>query len=42
MKYIGHLSQVDQLYGYLRYDILSQLGVNGIAPDFRVYSIPAS
>ena len=42
MKYLGHLSQKDPLYGYLRYDILSQLGVNGIAPDFRVYSIPAS
>lgn len=42
MKYLGHLSQRDPLYGYLRYDILSQLGVNGIAPDFRVYSIPAS
>ena len=42
MKYLGHISQKDPLYGYLRYDILSQLGVNGIAPDFRMYSIPAS
>ena len=29
MKYLGHLSQKDPLYGYLRYDILPQLGVNG-------------
>jgi aminoglycoside phosphotransferase (APT) family kinase protein len=42
MKYLGHLSQGDPLYGYLRYDILSQLGVNGSAPDFLVHSIPAS
>lgn len=42
MKYLGHLSEKDPLYGYLRYDILSQFGVNSIAPDFRVYSIPAS
>jgi len=42
MNYLGHLSNEDPLYGYLRYDILSQLGVNSGAPDFRVYSIPAS
>jgi hypothetical protein len=42
MNYLGHLSQNDPLHGYLRYDILSQLGVNGTVPDFRVYSIPAS
>ncbi|HME42352.1 MAG TPA: hypothetical protein VKF36_04635 [Syntrophorhabdales bacterium] len=36
MKYLGHLSQKDPLYGYLGYDIPSQLGVNSIAPDFRV------
>jgi aminoglycoside phosphotransferase (APT) family kinase protein len=42
MKYLGHLPHGDQLYGYLRYDILSQLGVNGSAPEFRVYSVPAS
>ena len=42
MNYLGHLSQKDPLYDYLRYDILPQLGVNGIAPDFRVFSIPAS
>jgi hypothetical protein len=42
MKYLGHLSRKDPLYGYLHHDILSQLGVNGVPPDFRVYSIPAS
>jgi hypothetical protein len=42
MNYIGRLSQKDPLYGYLRYNILSQLGVNSSSPDFRVYSIPAS
>jgi aminoglycoside phosphotransferase (APT) family kinase protein len=42
MNYLGHLPQNDPLHGYLRYDILSQLGVNGTVPDFRVHSIPAS
>ncbi len=42
MKYLGHLSQNDPLCAYLRYDILSQLGANSIAPDFRVYSFAAS
>lgn len=42
MKYLGHLSQSDPLYGYLRHDILSQFGVNGSAPEFLVHSIPAS
>ena len=42
MKYLGHLSPKDPLYGYLLYDILPQLGVKGITPDFRVYGIQAS
>jgi aminoglycoside phosphotransferase (APT) family kinase protein len=42
MKYLGHLSQQDPLNEYLHNDILSQLGVNGGPPDFRVHSIPAS
>lgn len=42
MKYLDHLSQKDPLYGYLRCDILSQLGVDSSSPDFRVYSLPAS
>ena len=42
MQYLGHLSKGDRLYGYLRHDILSQLGVNGVSPDFRVYGIRAS
>lgn len=42
MKYLGHLSEKDPFYGYLRYDILPQLGVNGGCPDFRVYRIKAS
>ncbi len=42
MKYMGHLSQKDHLYGYLRYDILPQLGLSGSVPDFRVYSVPSS
>ena len=42
MKYLGHLSKQDPLYGYLRYDILPQLGIKGVSPDFRVYGIQAS
>ena len=42
MNYLGHLPQNDPLYGYLRYEILPQIGVNGISPDFRVYKIQAS
>ena len=42
MNYLGHLPQNDPLYGYLRYDILPQIGLNGISPDFRVYRIQAS
>ena len=42
MKYLGHLSRQDPLYGYLQYDILPQIGVSGIAPDFRVYAMQAS
>jgi hypothetical protein len=42
MKYLGHLSKQDPLYGYLRYEMLPQLGIDGISPDFRVYKIPAS
>jgi serine/threonine protein kinase len=41
MKYLGHLQRNDPLYGYLRYDILPQIGIRG-APDFRVYKIKAS
>jgi hypothetical protein len=42
MKYLGHLSRQDPLYGYLQYEILPQIGVNGIFPDFRVFGLPAS
>ncbi|MFY9269401.1 MAG: phosphotransferase [Candidatus Manganitrophaceae bacterium] len=42
MNYVGRLPKSDPLYGYLRYDILPQLGFNGASPDFRVYRIPAS
>ena len=42
MKYIGRLSQNDPLYGYLCYDILPKIGVNGTTPDFRVYRFRAS
>ncbi len=41
MKYLAHLHRNDPLYGYLRYDILPQVGVHG-TPDFRVYKIKAS
>lgn len=45
MKYLGHLPVDDPFYGYLRYDIVPLLG-NGMdnhrAPEFRVYSLPAS
>src|SRR5512141_1929938 len=40
--YVGHLSRSDPLYGYLRHDILPQLGLNGAAPDFRVHRLRAS
>jgi len=42
MRYLGHLSRKDPLYGYLGDDILPQLGVHGHSPDFRVYRIQAS
>ena len=42
MQYLGHLSRKDPLYEYLRYDILPQLGVSGITPDFRVHGLQAS
>lgn len=42
MTYLGHLPISDPLYGYLRYDILPQMGVDGTIPDFRVYTINAS
>jgi len=42
MKYLGHLSPNDSLYGYLRDDILRELGIGGLVPDFRVYGIQAS
>jgi len=42
MKYLGHLSNRDPLYGYLRNDILPQLDTRSIAPDFRVYRFQAS
>ena len=41
MRYVGHLSRKDPLYGYLRHDILQQMGVHG-TPDFRVYKFKAS
>jgi hypothetical protein len=42
MRYLGHLSNTDPLYEYLRCDILPQLGVSGGSPDFRVHAIQAS
>ncbi len=42
MKYLGHLSTADPLYGYLCSDILPQMGVHGLSPDFRVYVFLAS
>jgi hypothetical protein len=42
MKYCGHLSKKDPFYGYLRYDVLPQLGFNNTLPDFRVYMLQAS
>jgi aminoglycoside phosphotransferase (APT) family kinase protein len=41
MRYVGHLSRKDPLYGYLRYDILSRIGVHN-TPDFRVFKLNAS
>ena len=42
MKYLGHLSKQDPLYGYLHGDILPQIGVNVTSPDFRVFGMQAS
>ncbi len=42
MKYLGHLSPKDPLYGYLCGEILPQLGFGGASPDFRVYRLPGS
>jgi len=42
MDPLGHLSSGDPFYGYLRHDILPQLGMNGVAPEFRVYRLPGS
>lgn len=41
-KYLGHVSHSDPLYGYLRYDILPQMGSHGDSPNFKVYRVPAS
>jgi hypothetical protein len=42
MKYLGHLSKADSLYGYLCNDILPQLNGRCVSPDFRVYKFQAS
>ena len=42
MKYLGHLSKRDPLYGYLCNDILPQLNARSDAPHFRVYRFLAS
>jgi hypothetical protein len=42
VKYLGHLSQRDPLYGYLCNDILPQLNARCDSPDFRVYRFLAS
>ena len=42
MKYLGSLPKIDPLYGYLRNEILPQLGVHDPSPDFRVSMFQAS
>jgi len=42
MRYLGRLPQSDPLYGYLRYDMLPQVGVNEGMPDFSVFLMNAS
>ena len=42
MKYLGHLSRNDPLYGYLCREILPQIGFGGASPDFRVYRLVGS
>lgn len=42
MHSVGHLQHDDPFYGYLRRDILPQLGMNGGTPEFRVLRLPAS
>ncbi len=41
MKYLGHLSQSDRLYGYLKYDIQPQL-TNQSVVDYRVFRLNGS
>lgn len=38
-EYVGHLPPHDSLYGYLRHDILPQIGVTSDRFDFRVFRI---
>ena len=40
-QYVGHLPAQDPLYHYLRYDILSQMGVAGSPAEFRVFRMRA-
>jgi hypothetical protein len=42
MNYLGPLSRQDPLYRYLHCDILPQVGVSAISPDFQVFAVEAS
>ncbi len=42
MNYLGPLSRQDPLYRYLHCDILPQVGVSAISPDFHVFVVEAS
>lgn len=42
MRYRGYLARTDPLYGYLRDDILPQVGFHGASADFRVFRLQAS
>lgn len=41
-KYVGHLSQNDPLYGYLRDEIITELGFSPKNPSFRVFQSSCS
>ncbi|HPA15206.1 MAG TPA: phosphotransferase [Desulfobacterales bacterium] len=42
MRFVGRLSRKDPLYEYLRDEILPQLNIREVKPDFKVFRLPAS
>lgn len=40
MRFVGRLSRKDPLYEYLRDEILPQLNIREVKPDFKVFRLP--